>query len=224
MTTAASWTERAAGPSAHLALKPSRAPPGRLCRCQALTWAIVTTTTTYVALLRGINVGGKNKLPMQALRELIAGIGGSDARTHLQSGNAVFTHEEADPLKLAADLERGITAELGLTVACLVLSSADLRRVVEANPFPMEGVDPARFLVVFLSAPVPLDRLASIDQAAYLPDEFKPGEQEIYAHFPDSIRNSKLAPLLTDRRLGMTATNRNWNTVTRLLALSETTP
>jgi uncharacterized protein (DUF1697 family) len=183
-----------------------------------------TTTTSYVALLRGINVGGKNKVPMRTLRELIAGIGGSEVRTHLQSGNAVFAHEQKDPLRLAADLERAITAELGLTISCLVRTGADLRRVVAANPFPMEGIDGSRFVVVFLSGPVPLDRLAGIDPAAYAPDEFKPGATEIYAHFPDSIRDSKLAAFFTDRRLGLTATARNWNTVTKLLALSEATP
>ncbi|MYS25209.1 MULTISPECIES: DUF1697 domain-containing protein [unclassified Streptomyces] len=179
------------------------------------------TTTGYIALLRGINVGPNNRVPMATLRELIAGIGGSEVRTHLQSGNAVFAHEGQDPSRLAAELEQAITAELGLTITVLVRTEADLRRVVEANPFPMEKVDGSRFLVVFLSGPVPLDRLAAIDPAAYAPDEFSAGQTEIYGHFPDSIRNSRLAALFTDRKLGLTATFRNWNTVTRLLALSE---
>lgn len=179
------------------------------------------TTNRYVALLRGINVGGKNKVPMQTLRDLLARIGATDARTHLQSGNAVFTHEEEDTDRLAADLRQAIADELGLTISCLVRTGADLRRVVEANPFPMDRVDGSRFLVVFLSGPPPLDKLATIDAAAYVPDVFQPGEREIYAHFPDTIRDSKLAALFTDRWLGMTATARNWNTVTRLLALSE---
>lgn len=183
--------------------------------------AIVTTTTSYVALLRGINVGSKNRVPMQTLRELLTEIGGTGVRTHLQSGNAVFTHEKEDTRQLAAALERRIADELGLTISCLVRTGADLRRVVEANPFPMEGVDGSRFLVVFLSGPVPLDRLATIDPPAYAPDEFRPGEREIYAHFPHTIRDSKLAALFTDRWLGMTATARNWNTVTKLLALAE---
>jgi uncharacterized protein (DUF1697 family) len=182
---------------------------------------VTSTTTSYVALLRGINVGPNNRVPMATLRELIAGIGGSEVRTHLQSGNAVFRHERQDPLRLAAELEQAITAELGLTISVLVRAGADLRRVVDANPFPMEKVDGSRFVVVFLSGPVPLDRLAAIDPAAYAPDEFRAGETEIYAHFPESIRNSKLAALLTDRKLGLTASSRNWNTVTKLLALSE---
>lgn len=180
-----------------------------------------TAGRRYVALLRGINVGGKNKVPMQTLRELLAGIGGSGVRTHLQSGNAVFTHEEENPLRLAGELERRITEELGLTIACLVRTAADLRRVMEANPFPMEGVNPSRFMVTFLSGPVPLDKLAAIDPAAYAPDEFRAGEREIYGHFPDGVRDSKLAALFTDRRLGLTASTRNWNTVTKLVELSE---
>jgi uncharacterized protein (DUF1697 family) len=85
----------------------------------------------------------------------------------------------------------------------------------------MDGVNGSRFLVVFLSGAAPLDKLAGIDQSAYAPDTLQPGEREIYAHFPDSIRDSKLAALLNDRWLGMSATARNWNTVTRLLEFVE---
>ncbi|WP_329137508.1 DUF1697 domain-containing protein [Streptomyces sp. NBC_01476] len=179
------------------------------------------TTTSYAALLRGINVGGKNKVPMQTLREIVAQIGGSRVRTHLQSGNAVFVHEQRDPLRVAADLREALLAELGLTIAVLVRDHADLRRVVDANPFAMGGVNGSRFMVVFLSGPAPADRLALIDAAAYAPDAFAAGEREIYAHFPDGMRDSKLAALFTDRKLGLTASARNWNTVTKLLAMSE---
>ena len=182
--------------------------------------SVARVTTTYVALLRGINVGGKNKLPMQTLRDLLSGLGGTEVRTHLQSGNAVFAHKDTDSDRLAADLERRITEELGLTIKCLVRTAADLRRVVEANPFDMTGVDGSRFLVTFLSGPAPTDKLAALDPALYAPDEIRAGEREIYGHFPETIRDSKLAAFLTDRRLGMTATARNWNTVTKLLEMS----
>lgn len=186
------------------------------------TVACVTTTSNgYVALLRGINVGGKAKVPMQTLRELLAAMGGTGIRTHLQSGNAVFTHEDTDPQRLADALQQALADELGLTITCMVRTAEDLRRVVAANPFDMTGVNGSRFLVVFLAGPVPLDRLAAIDQAAYAPDEMRPGEREIYAHFPGSVRDSKLAARLTDRGLGIPATNRNWNTVVKLLELSD---
>lgn len=177
--------------------------------------------TRYVALLRGVNVGGHNRVPMPALRDLLASIGGSEVRTHLQSGNAVFTHDRQDPDRIAADLAAAISGGLGLTITCMVRSAADLRRVVEANPFPMEGIDGSRFLVVFLGGPAPVDKLATLDAAAYAPDEFRAGEREIYGHIPDSIRDSKLAARLTDRWLGTAASSRNWNTVTKLLAMAE---
>lgn len=176
--------------------------------------------TSYVALLRGINVGGHNKVPMASLRELIAGIGGTSVRTLLQSGNAVFTHTAEDPLALAGELERALAGELGVTVSCLVRTGADLRRVVEGNPFPMDGADGARFLVVFLSGPPPRDRLAALDPAAYAPDAFETGERELYVNLPGGIRDSKLAAILTGKRLGVTVTARNWNTVTKLLDLT----
>lgn len=179
------------------------------------------TAVRYVALLRGINVGGRNRVPMPTLRDLLTGIGGSGVRTHLQSGNAVFTHEQQEPDRITADLEAAIKAELGLDIRCMVRTAADLRRVVEANPFPMEGIDGSRFLVVFLGGPAPVDKLATLDARAYAPDEFRAGEREIYAHFPDTIRDSKLAARLSDRWLGTAASSRNWNTVTKLLQLAE---
>lgn len=187
-----------------------------------MTTNTATNGTTYVALLRGINVGGKNKVPMQTLRALVARIGGTDVRTHLQSGNAVFHHPDQDPRLLAKALEQALAEELGLTLSCLIRSAPELRRVVEANPFPMEGVDGSRFLVVFLSATPPPARLAAIDPAAYAPDAFAAGERVLYVNLPGGIRDSKLAVLFTDKRLGVTATARNWNTVTKLLALAGT--
>lgn len=192
-----------------------------LSAAPATVWGVTTAKTTrYVALLRGINVGGKAKVPMQTLRELLAGIGGTQVRTLLQSGNAVFTHERQEPDALAADLRRALADESGLDITCMVRTAADLRRVVEANPFDMTGVNGSRFLVVFLAGPVPRDRLAALDEAAFAPDEFRAGEREVYAHFPDSVRDSRLAARLTDRGLGLAATGRNWNTVTKLLDLS----
>lgn len=180
--------------------------------------------TSYVALLRGINVGGKNKVPMQTLRELLTGLDCTDVRTHLQSGNAVFGHPRADPAALATDLEGRITEELGLTIRCLVRDGADLQRVVEQNPFDMEGVDPSRFLVTFLSGPPEQERLTAIDPPAYAPEEFRLADpkapNEIYLHLPTGIQKSRLALLFTDKKLGVTATARNWNTVLKLAAMA----
>lgn len=180
--------------------------------------------TSYVALLRGINVGGKNKVPMQTLRELLAGLDCTDVRTHLQSGNAVFRHPRADPAELTTSLEARITEELGLTIRCLVRDGAGLQRVVDHNPFDMDAIDPSRFLVTFLSEPPAQERLTAIDPAAHAPEEFRLADSEapteIYLHLPDGIHKSRLALLFTDKKLGVTATARNWNTVLKLTAMA----
>ena len=182
---------------------------------------MTATITSYIALLRGINLGGRNKVPMATLRELVAAhrrLAGAHPPAERQRG---LHARRARRRALASDLEQALAAELGLDLSVLMRTGADLRRVVAANPFAMEGIDGSRFVVVFLSGPAPLDRLAAIDAAVYAPDEFRAGEQEIYAHFPDGLHASKLAALFTDRKLGLTASARNWNTVTKLLALSE---
>ncbi|GHC32954.1 DUF1697 domain-containing protein [Streptomyces cinnamoneus] len=172
--------------------------------------------TTYVALLRGINVGGKKRVPMQALRGMLTDMGGEAVRTHLNSGNAVFTHPEADEATLAATLEGAIERELGFSVTCLVREAGEMRRVVDANPFAGRAVDPSRFLVIFLAGPADPATVADLAPAAYAPEEFALGEREVYLHCAEGIRDSKLAKVLTERRLGTAATARNWNTVTKL--------
>ncbi|WP_329185234.1 DUF1697 domain-containing protein [Actinacidiphila glaucinigra] len=177
--------------------------------------------TGYVALLRGINVGPTTRLPMQDLRRLLEEIGGTSVRTHLQSGNALFEHERAHPAELADALETAVAAAFdGRRVPCVVREAAGLAGVVERNPFDMTGVDPARFLVTFLSGPVEADRLAGLDPAGFAPDEFRPGEREIYVHCPNGVQKTRLSHALWEKRLGLTATARNWNTVTRLAAMA----
>ena len=178
--------------------------------------------TSYVALLRGINVGGKNKIAMADLRGLIAGLGHGDVRTHLNSGNAVFTSDSAGSDALAAGIEAAITAELGLTIRTLVRSGPELRSLVDLNPMAdLAAAEPAKFAVVFLSAPPDPARLAAIDPAEYAPDRCEPGRRELYAHFPNGLGESKLTRQFIEKRLSVeVATARNWNTVLKLLSLS----
>ncbi len=176
--------------------------------------------TTYVALLRGINVGGKKRVPMQTLRDLLTGMGCESVRTHLNSGNAVFTHPKADADGLAAELERAIERELGFQVTCLVREAGDIRRVVDANPFAGRDIANPRFLVTFLDRPADPAAVADIDPAAYAPEEFVLRERELYVYYANGIRDSKLAKVLTERRLGVVGTARNWNTVTKLVDMA----
>ncbi len=175
----------------------------------------------YVALLRGINVGGNKKVPMARLRELMEGLGYTDVATLLQSGNAVFTSKEKSPAKVVKQLEAAIAGEFGFEVSVVLRTRDELAAAIQANPLPGAEEAPSWFLVTFLSDVPDPKRLAAIDPAAYLPDEFRLVGREIYARFPKGIGTSKLATVLGGLKLGVTPTARNWNTVTKLLELAD---
>lgn len=172
----------------------------------------------YVALLRGINVGGRNKVAMADLRELLAGLGHTAVKTHLNSGNAVLTAEgDPEPAEVAAGIERAIQAKLGLDLKVMARTGPQMRAIVDAAP--IEITDPAKFTVAFLAGPADLERLRGLDLSPYAPDEIHPAETELYIHFPNGLGRSKLGPAL-ERLIGAPATVRNWNTVTKLAALA----
>ncbi|WP_129305904.1 DUF1697 domain-containing protein [Streptomyces sp. L2] len=181
--------------------------------------------TTYAALLRGINVGGSRKLPMADLRELMTGLGHTGVRTHLQSGQAVFTpgtSDHGDEESLAARLAKAIEERFGFTVDVIVRDHAYLRAVAEACPFPAADLQPKQLHVTYFSAPVGPEHFAGIDQAAHLPEEFRLGDRCLYLYAPDGLGRSKLAELLSRRppAKGVVATSRNWNTVLKLIELT----
>ncbi|MTE21523.1 DUF1697 domain-containing protein [Streptomyces sp. TRM43335] len=171
----------------------------------------------YAALLRGVNVGGNRKVPMAELREVMAGLGWEDARTYLNSGNAVFAAGERGTAELAAELEAAIADRFGFPVPCLVRTAGELRAAVGACPYPTADIDPTGLLVLFLDRAPDTGRLAAVDAAAYAPDEFRVGERELYCRFPDGMGRSRLPAALEAACRGRTVTGRNWRTVTRLL-------
>jgi uncharacterized protein (DUF1697 family) len=175
----------------------------------------------YIALLRGINVGGKKKVPMAQLRELMEGLGYTDVATLLQSGNAVFTSKEKSPAKVVTQLEAAIAKEFGFEVSVVLRTRDELAAAIQANPLSGAEDDPSHFLVTFLSDVPEPKKLEAIDAKAYLPDEFRVVGREIYARFPNGIGDSKLAIVLSGPRLGVTPTARNWNTVLKLLELAD---
>jgi uncharacterized protein (DUF1697 family) len=176
--------------------------------------------TRYVALLRGINVGGNKKVPMAQLRKLLEGLGYTDVATLLQSGNAVFSAKEKSPAKVVKQLETAIAQEFGFEVSVIIRTRDELAAVIQANPLPGAEDAPSQFTVTFLSDVPDRKRLKELDPQAYLPDEFQVVGREIYARFPHGMGRSKLALLLSTPRLGVTPTARNWNTVTKLLELA----
>ena len=175
--------------------------------------------TRFVALLRGINVGGNKRVPMAQLSALLEGLGHSQVATLLQSGNAVFTCRQSSESKVGRALEAAIASEFGFEISVVLRTAAQFADAVEANPFPDARAEPSRFLLFFLSAPPDPERMRELEPARYLPDEFRLNGREIYARFPDTIRDSKLAVVLGGKKLGITATARNWNTVLKLRSL-----
>jgi uncharacterized protein (DUF1697 family) len=175
--------------------------------------------STYIAFLRGINLGPNRRLAMADLRQWLAELGYTDVRTHLQSGNIVFGSTDS-AIEVTRQLEKRIEAGAGFPVNCVVRTPAQLRRVVEANPFEGVATDDAKFVVAFLSDKLDPGRLADVDFAAFEPELFHAAKTEIYLWHPNGIQKSKLTALLTDRRLGVSATVRNWRTVTKLLEIA----
>lgn len=182
-----------------------------------------TGTTTYVALLAAVNVG-KRKVPMADLRDLLTGLGYRDVRTYLASGNAVFdvpddAEESGDSFAIAARISAALADRFGFDVPCLVRTGAYLNAVIKACPFPADTLEGKQLHAVFYSADVAADRYADIDQGAFLPEEFRLGEQVMYLYAPNGLGRSELAAALAKpagRLKGIQATGRNWNTVKAL--------
>jgi len=172
--------------------------------------------TGYVALLRGINVGGNKKIVMAELRELLTRLGYADVRTHLNSGNAVFSCPRSDPDQLAARIERAISADLGVNVRCLIRDEPELRAVIAANPWPEHADEGSKLMAIFLSATPSPALLQAHDPCALEPSTIALGHRAIYQWCPDGILQAPRAGGFAEKYLGVTVTARNWNTVTKL--------
>lgn len=173
----------------------------------------------YVALLRGVNLGSRNKLPMADLRPRLRSLGYDDVSTYLQSGNALFTSERDNPEEIAPEIEAAIARDFGLDIKVLIRTPEELARVVEGNPFRNETVRPLPLFACFLPGPPDKERLSSIDPDQFQPDTFHVGDRVIYLWLPGGFHRTKLSNAFWERRLGLNGTIRNWNTVTKLLSM-----
>jgi uncharacterized protein (DUF1697 family) len=174
----------------------------------------------HIALLRGINLGPHKRVSMPELRELLTGLGYTDVRTLLQSGNVVLTSRVA-PATLERDLTKAIVDSLGVESRVMVRTRDELAAVVELNPLGDVADDPKRYTVNFLSGEPDPDGVREIEAADLAPERFAAHGRELYSWHPEGIQQSPLVKLITERRLGVAATARNWNTVTKLLALAD---
>lgn len=172
---------------------------------------------TYVVLLRGINVGGRNKLAMRDLRAVLADLGHGDPRTYVQSGNAVFTSERTDVDVLARELAAHLSSGYGVTPAVLLRTDRELAEVVAANPFTdAAAADPTTVHVAFLPEDPSDVAVSALTETDHAPEELAVGDRVLYLHLPGGLGRSRLAAEV-DRRLGhLDPTVRNWRTVTKL--------
>ena len=173
----------------------------------------------HIALLRGINVGGRNKLPMTDLRALFEGAGCEDIRTYIQSGNVVFRAAPGLARGIPERIGRAIEAAYGLRVPVTTRTAAELRAMAEGNPFLAEA-DPKCLHVAFLADEPEPERLAALDPDRSPPDEWRVVGREIYLHLPNGMGRTKITNAWLDRTLGTMSTARNWRTVLKLVEMS----
>src|SRR5215210_5495569 len=171
-----------------------------------------------VALLRGINLGSRNRISMPELRSALADAGYDDVRTYVQSGNVVLT-STAKPERLERELAALIAERFGLDVPVVVRTRNELATVVQRNPLAAVATDLKRYQVTFLRARPPRELTNRLEAAAAPSETFVVDGREVYAWHPAGVARSKLWTLLAGTTLGV-ATSRNWTTVTTLLALA----
>jgi len=177
--------------------------------------------TTYISILRGINVGGHKKIKMDILKQLYFELGYINVQTYIQSGNVIFQTMDSDTIAVEKKITKQILKVTGLEVPVLVLKLDELKQIVENNPFTLDSTkNTASFHVTFLSA-IPdttsVEKLKSTDNGA---DQFELLDKVIYVYCPTGYGNTKLTNTFFENKLKVTATCRNWKTVNELVRLA----
>jgi uncharacterized protein (DUF1697 family) len=167
-----------------------------------------------VALLRGVNVGGKARVPMAALRELVEGVGLADVQTYVQSGNIVFSSPRRNAESLAPALEKEIAAAFGVQTKILIRSARELTAL--KHPFLADEEEHARLHVLFLRDRPRKAELRKLDPERSPPDRFEVKAREIFLHYPNGAGRSKLSADYFERTLRAVGTARNWKTILKL--------
>jgi len=173
---------------------------------------------SFVALLRGINVGRAKRVPMAELRELMLALGYSDVHTLLNSGNVVFSAKSGSAATHARRISSAVADSLGVTAQVVTVSASDFAAVVAENPLHAVATDPSHLLVAFTQAPVAFAALVELSTSSWAPDQLAVGQRAAYLWCANGILESKLAQSV-NRKLGELVTTRNWATVEKIGAL-----
>ena len=176
--------------------------------------------TTFIALLRGVNVGKAKRVPMADFRKLLAALGYTDAVTLLNSGNAVFRSRSGTPARLASAIAEAIARKLKVEVPVIVKSATELAEIVAENPFKVDEAEHSRFLVAFTQEPKLLGELAAIEPLVKPPERFAIGRHAAYLYCANGILESRAGAALLGKA-GRRATTRNFATTLKLRALAE---
>lgn len=175
-----------------------------------------------ICLLRGVNVGGHNPIKMDDLRALCASLRCRNPQTYVQSGNVVFDSSEKDLAKLSRNIAAAIERKCRFRPGIVLRTASEMRGVVARNPFAARSdVEPSKLLVTFLAQKPSRAAAAALKQRSISPEELHLIGSELYIYFPNGAGRSKLNWSNLDKALETTGTARNWNTVTRLLAMAE---
>lgn len=168
-----------------------------------------------IALLRGINVAGKNRLPMKELVQQLEKLELLDVQTYIQSGNVVFSTKRKPAAKLSSQISQAIKASHGFEPPVLVMGEEVFRRIVQQNPFPKKISEPKTLHVFFLAKEAKKADMDAIENAKVATECFELTADAFYLHAPDGFGRSKLASNV-EKYLGVPATARNWNTIQKL--------
>jgi uncharacterized protein (DUF1697 family) len=175
-----------------------------------------------ISLLRAVNVAGHNQVKMDALRELYETLGLRGAQSYVQSGNVVFRTEAKDLVRLQKRIEDGIEKRFGFRTVVVLRSSVELKDIIGRNPFAKRsGIEPNRLMVSFLAGQPGEEAKEKIVQIKVGPEELRLDGRELYIYYAGGMGTSKLTPAVLERALKVSGTARNWNTVTKLLAMAE---
>jgi len=177
--------------------------------------------STYIAMLRGINVSGHKTIKMEQLRECFAGLGFSNVKTYVQSGNIVFGAAKNSPAQLTKIIKQQISRDFGISVPVFLRTSKEMTEVIQRNPFPKDpSVDQSKLHVTFLSDAPAKAALDHIKPLAAQSEKIQIIGREIYLYCPDGYGSTKLSNTAIEKKLSVGATTRNWKTVNTLMEMA----
>jgi uncharacterized protein (DUF1697 family) len=176
---------------------------------------------TYIALLRGINIGPHKRMKMEKLRASCEGLGFAGVKTYIQSGNVIFKAPKLSPAALSKKLGECIAKDFGFSAEVISRSREELKAIIDGNPFMKErNLDLSKLHVVFLSKAPSTPSLKKLQELTLAPDRTRSSGTEIYFYFPNGVSGSSLWKHPLDRVTGVPGTMRNWNTVNKLYEMA----